>query len=236
MDPRCLAIIPGVFDNLNQAEQMVHQYNVYGFFSPAVQAYNDENIFGRGDAARQGAFGNRGSYRYLSEPQFATMPKLEINAAGDEFFVSDSVQYYFHDIPGTENYLDYIPNVGHDLGAATNPTPLLNATATFYNAVVHNLALPQFSWTVEPDGSINVQTQTTPSQVLLWQATNPTAADFRHAYNPTIVSSSTLTDQGNGTYIGSTPMPDAGATAFFVQLTFPSPVSGVPYVFTTRFT
>jgi len=44
-----------------------------------------------------------------------------------------------------------------------------------------------------------------------------------------------LSDQGGGEYIGSTPMPVSGATAFFVQLTFPSPGPNMPpLVFTTE--
>jgi PhoPQ-activated pathogenicity-related protein len=234
VDPRVVAIIPGVFDNLNQAEQMVHQYEVYGFFSQAVQPYNDLNIFGRiTTPAGQQLSSIVDPYYYLSDPRL-TMPKLLINAAGDEFFVSDSAQFYFHDLPGSQNYLRYIPNVGHDLGAGNNEAPI-DSTVSFYDAVVNHHPLPQFSWAVQPDGSIRVQTVDAPSQVLMWQATNPVSRDFRHLFNPTIVwTSSVLTDQGNGVYVGSTPMPTSGATAFFVELTFPSTIPGNPFVFTTE--
>jgi PhoPQ-activated pathogenicity-related protein len=235
VDPRVVAIIPGVFDNLDQAAQMVHQYQVYGFFSEAVQDYNDFNIFGRITTPQgQQLSSIVDPYYYLSEPRFASMPKLLINAAGDEFFVSDSAQFYFHDLPGTQNYLRYLPNDGHGLDD-TNP---INSTITFYNAVVNHLPLPQFSWTVQPDGSIRVKTVDTPSQVLLWQATNPVSRDFRHSTllnpNSPLWTSSPLTDQGGGVYIGSTPMPASGATAFFVEMTYPSTIPGNPFVFTTE--
>ena len=102
-----------------------------------------------------------------------------------------------------------------------------------------NKPLPQFTWAVQPDGSINVQTATPPSQVLLWQAMNPVARDFRNSAvlnpNSPTWTSSTLSDQGGGEYIGSTPMPSSGATAFFVQLTFPGPGPNMPpLVFTTE--
>jgi PhoPQ-activated pathogenicity-related protein len=236
VDPRVTAIIPGVFDNLNQGAQMVHHYSVYGFFSQAVQPYNNENIFQRILTPQGNALGEIvDPYHYLSEPKFATMPKLLINSAGDEFFVSDSAQYYFHDIPGTQNYLDYIPNVGHGL----DPIDPSNDTLAFYYAVENNKPLPQFTWAVRPNGSIDVQTTTSPSQVLLWQATNPVARDFRNSTllnpNSPTWTSSTLSDHGGGEYIGSTPMPSSGATAFFVQLTFPSPGPNMPpLVFTTE--
>ena len=47
VDDRVRAIIPGVFDNLNQGAQMAHHFGVYGFFSEAVQDYNDLQIFDR---------------------------------------------------------------------------------------------------------------------------------------------------------------------------------------------
>jgi hypothetical protein len=172
-------------------------------------------------------------YRYLNNGHF-NIPKLELNSSGDEFFIPDSAQFYFSDLPGTKNYLRYIPNTGHPL----NSTDTANSTASFYNAVINNLPLPQFSWAVQQDGSIRVQTVTAPTNVVMWQATTPTYRDFRHGYNSNgsapVYSSSTLTDQGGGVYIASVPTPSTGATAFFVQLTFTSPLTGNPYIFTTE--
>src|SRR5262249_51371616 len=144
---------------------------------------------------------------------------------------------YFHDLPGTQNYLRYLPNDGHGLDE-TNP---INSTLTFYDAIVNHHPLPQFSWVVQPDGSIKVKTIDTPTQVLIWHATNPEARDFRHYFttpplmDPGIVwTSDVLASQGNGIYVGSEPTPDTGATAFFIELTFPSAIPGTPYVFTTE--
>ena len=38
-----------------------------------------------------------------------TMPKFMVNATGDQFFLPDSSQFYFDDLPG-EKYLRYVPN------------------------------------------------------------------------------------------------------------------------------
>src|SRR5262249_46244149 len=149
-----------------------------------------------------------------------------INSSGDEFFVPDSAQFYFSDIPGTQNYLRYIPNTGHGL----NSTDPGISTVGFFDAVVNNRPLPQFSWSVQQDGSIVVHTTTAPTSVLQWQATNPTTRDFRRSINPSINwTSSTLSDQGGGTYVASATTPPSGATAFFVQLTFPGALPGFPY-------
>lgn len=229
VDDRVTAIIPGVFDNLNQGEQMAHHFGVYGFFSEAVHDYNDLAIFDRILTPQALELSQIiDPYRYLANGRFDDMPKLVLNSAGDEFFVSDSSQFYFHDLPGDENYMRYIPNTGHGLD-----TRALESTLTFFQAVRTGAALPQFSWTNEQDGSIRVTASTNPSAVRLWQATNPNARDFRRTWNPGITWTSTLlTNQGGGVYVGDVAMPDAGARAYFVELTFPSPF-GISYVFTT---
>jgi hypothetical protein len=149
-----------------------------------------------------------------------------MNATGDEFFVSDSSQYYSDALQG-ESYLRYVPNTNHGLNAEA--TANLEA---FYEAILNGTPRPQFDWTLEADGSIRVETVTAPSQVLLWQATNATERNFRLDTIGAAWTSSVLTDQGGGVYIGSVAEPTEGWTAFFVELTFPS--GGLsPFKFTT---
>ncbi len=80
--------------------------------------------------------------------------------------------------------------------------------------------MPQFSWKLQDDGSIHIQTTDRPTGVKLWQATNPTARDFRLAVLGPKWTSTDLTDQGDGTYVASVAKPDAGWTAFMAELTF----------------
>jgi PhoPQ-activated pathogenicity-related protein len=247
VDNRVSAIIPGVFDNLNQGPQMVHHYGAYGFFSEAVQPYNDMQIFNRiltPEAMQMSRIVD--PYTYLANGRFDNMPKLLINSAGDEFFASDSAQFYFDDIPGDENYLLYLPNTGHGLDADLedlDPTDskVVTATVTFADAILNNRPLPKYSWTVGQDGAIHVETDSNPIAVKLWQATNPTERDFRHLFNPDIVwTSTTLNPTSPGEYLGDVTEPLNGATAYFVELTFangsssPIPLLKSPYVFTTE--
>ncbi|MEX0677474.1 MAG: PhoPQ-activated protein PqaA family protein [Pirellulales bacterium] len=240
MDDRVRAIVPGVIDVLNMGEQMVHHYG-YGYTGPGStdgfsSALNDYLAFDIPQESYE--FGGQeigrvvDPYAYLDNGRFDDLPKLLINSAGDEFFVPDSAQYYFSDIPGTQNYLRYIPNTGHGLNS-TDPTL---STRAFFDAVVNGNPLPQFSWTVGQDGSINVQTVTSPiaNGVKLWQA-NSASRDFRKSVTNPTWTSSTLTDQGGGTYVGNVTTPGSGATAYFVELTFDNPVADVPdFVFTTE--
>src|SRR5207302_5071653 len=95
-------------------------------------------------------------------------------SAGDQYFPPDSSQFYFDDLPGPK-YLRYVPNSNHSLRGSDAPQSLL----AFYQAVLTGSALPKFAWKLEQDGSIRVTTQDRPLKVMLWQATNPEARDFR---------------------------------------------------------
>jgi PhoPQ-activated pathogenicity-related protein len=225
VDKRVIAIIPAVIDVLNMAEQMKHHFSAYGFYSDAIKDYEDLNVFSRLDTLR----GRRlrqfiDPYDYRSR---YTMPKFLVNSSGDQFFLSDSAQFYFHDLPGPK-YLRYVPNTDHGL----NEDAVGSLTA-FYGAILKGSALPKFSWKVRDDGAIEVDTQTAPTAVKLWQATNENTRDFRLE---TIGAVWKSTDFGAGnrrTYVAKVAEPEKGWTAFFVELTFEGG-GPMPHKFTTE--
>src|SRR5437773_6146945 len=118
------------------------------------------------------------------------MPKFIINATGDQFFLPDSSQFYFADLPGTK-YLRYVPNADHSL----KDSDALETLAACYDAILKKSPLPQFSWKIENGGSIRVQTKDAPTAVKLWQATNPNTRDFRVETIGRSWSSSELSDR-----------------------------------------
>ncbi len=225
VDKRVIAIIPAVIDVLNMGEQMKHHFSAYGFYSDAIKDYEDLNVFSRLDTLR----GRRlrqfiDPYDYRSR---YTMPKFLVNSSGDQFFLSDSAQFYFHDLPGPK-YLRYIPNTDHGLNEDA-----VGSLSAFYGAILKDSALPKFSWKVRDDGAIEVNTKTAATAVKLWQATNENTRDFRLE---TIGAVWKSTDFGAGnrrTYVAKVAEPKKGWTAFFVELTFESggPIS---HKFTTE--
>jgi PhoPQ-activated pathogenicity-related protein len=227
VDKRVTAIIPAVIDVLNMGEQMRHHYAAYGFYSPAIGDYERLKIFGRLDTSGGQKIRNWvDPYEYRD--RYANIPKFGVNSSGDQFFLPDSAQFYFHDLPG-EKYLRYVPNTDHGLGGSDAPQSLM----VFYKSILVGSPRPKFTWSVKDDGSIVVETKTTPKQVKLWQATNTEARDFRLETIGKVWKSSPLTDQGSGTYIGKVPEPEKGWTAFFVELTFDSGTP-FPFKFTTE--
>ena len=138
----------------------------------------------------------------------------------------DSAQFYFDALPGVK-YLRYVPNTDHSLKNSDAWTTLLAC----YSSIVKGTKAPQFSWTMESDGSIRVKTQDKPSEVKLWKATNAEARDFRLEQIGPAWSSTDLKDAG-GVYVGKVEKPEKGWTAFFVELTYTNGPA-VPFKFTT---
>jgi PhoPQ-activated pathogenicity-related protein len=226
VDQRVIGIIPLVIDVLNMEESMKHHYAAYGFWAPSVGNYTAFRLMDWGGTPEyQALLTIEEPYQYR---QRFTIPKFIINAAGDQFFLPDSSQFYFNDLPG-QKYLRYVPNADHSLrGSDAHETML-----ACYNATINNLALPKFTWSLEKDGSIRVKTQDKPTGVKLWQATNPEARDFRMEKLGPKYQSTVLTEEGSGVYVGKVTEPSKGWTAFFVELTYPSGCE-VPFKFTTQ--
>src|SRR4029079_7994867 len=91
----------------------------------------------------------------------------------------------------------------------------------------------KFSWEMAKDGSIRVKTEDKPTEVNLWQATNPQARDFRREPIGAPYKKSKLEPGADGVYVAKVAKPEAGWTAFFVELTFDSGLK-VPFKFSTQ--
>jgi PhoPQ-activated pathogenicity-related protein len=225
VDKRVVAIVPCVIDVLNMQASMHHHYAAYGFWAPAVGNYTAFRIMDwDGTPQYQALLKIEEPYQYR---QRLTMPKFIVNACGDQFFLPDSSQFYFNDLPGVK-YLRYVPNADHSL-KGSDAYQTLEAC---YHAVLYNVALPQFSWTLPQDGSIHVTAKDKPTTVKLWHATNPDARDFRVESFGRQWESSDLADQGGGSYVAKVQEPAKGWTALMVELTFPSGCPA-PFKFTT---
>ena len=142
------------------------------------------------------------------------MPKLVLNAAGDQFFLPDSSQFYWPELRG-ENYLRYVPNGDHGLSG----TDAVETIVAFHSLVVRGRKPPQFSWTQAEDGTLRVLTVDEPQEVRLWQSTNPLARDFRmevgQRYTDTLLQPS-----APGFYVARVPAPESGWTAWFLELAY----------------
>jgi len=213
LDERVVAIIPVVIDVVNAEPSMKHHFAAYGYWAPSVGNYVQHRIMQRIDHPRLQEL-----YR-LVDPWFyrhrLQIPKFIVNASGDQFFLPDSSQFYFDGLQG-EKHLRYVPNADHGLSGSD----AIESITAFYALILAGKDRPKLSWTNETDGSIRVTAEAAPDEVLLWQATNPEARDFRIETLGPKYTSTVLHDQGGGVFVGSVNKPARGWTAYYIELTF----------------
>jgi PhoPQ-activated pathogenicity-related protein/S-formylglutathione hydrolase FrmB len=225
-DRRVAAIIPIVIDVVNVRACKINHFSSYGFWAPAVGDYTRHKTHERMDTPRYAELLQiEDPYSYRDR---LTMPKFIVNSAGDQYFPPDSSKFYFDDLQGPK-YLRYVPNTKHNLAGSDAAESIL----AFYQSFLKGSPLPQYSWKVQADGSIKVQTKDKPREVNLWQATNPKARDFRLDSIGAAYQKSRLEAEGDGVWVAKVQAPKEGWTAFFAELVFDSGEK-VPFKFTTQ--
>ena len=229
VDPRVTAIIPIVIDALNSEAITKHHFEVLGYFSPALDDYVNHGLFPHkiGTPEYRAVLAIEDPFHYRNRPALG-MPKLLMNASGDQFFHPDNSQFYYGELP-EEKHLRYVPNTKHNLAGSDSTESILS----FYQSILSNAKRPEFAWKKAKNGALTVTPKDKPSEVKLWQATNSKARDFRVDSIGNAYTSTVLTPSKNGTYQSNIAKPAAGFTAFFIELTYPGP-GRYPHKFTTE--
>jgi PhoPQ-activated pathogenicity-related protein len=214
VDERVVAIAPVVIDLLNLVPSFEHHWRNYGFWSPAVEDYVREGVM---DWVGTPEF-NR--LMEITEPysfrKGYTLPKLLINAAGDEFFQPDSWKFYWDSLPG-EKHVMYVPNVGHDVGDSDAMDNLIS----FYHSILTNSQRPNYSWKIEGDQiKVKFDPNNKPEAIKLWSAFNPLARDFRiDVFGPNWTAEE-IPVPDSGEVIVTMKTPESGYRGYFVELTY----------------
>ena len=225
VDSRVIAVVPIVIDLLNIGPSFNHHWQCYGEWSPAINDYVNEGITEW-----------MGSEEYnrlvdLVEPFSFTnkllIPKFLINATGDEFFVTDSWQFYWEELIG-DKYLQYVPNGNHGLTGSYSP----NSLVAFYNAIITNSKIPEFDWSISNDSiylEINTDINYT---VKKWEAINEENRDFRVPIIGKSWKSDEVEKTLNHKYFFHLSAPKKGYKAGLLEITF-DPEKSFPFVFTS---
>lgn len=229
VDERVIAIVPTVIDALNSEAITRHHFEAYGFFSPALKDYVNHKLFPDkiGTPEYRHILAIEDPYNYRHRDRLR-IPKFLIHASGDQFFLPDNSQFYFGELQG-EKYLRYVPNAKHNLSG----TDARESLQAFYESILSGRPRPVFSWKKEKDGSLVVTVKDKPRQVYLWQATNPSARDFRLDVIGSAYTGMPLKEQRPGVYVARPGKPAQGFTAFFVELVYDSG-GKYPFKFTTE--
>jgi len=226
VDKRVVAIIPIVIDVLNTEESMKHHFAAYGFWAPNVGNYVEHKLMQRiGNPRSKELYDIEDPYSYRHR---LTIPKFIINAAGDQFFLPDSSQFSWDQLRG-ESYLRYVPNGDHGL----DKTDASESMLAFYSLILRDKKPPQFQWTQDEDGTLQVLARDKPLEVRQWQATNPEARDFRVETLGRKYTSTSVPPDEHGIYRSDVKVPPKGWTAYFLELTFDIGTS-VPLKLTTN--
>jgi PhoPQ-activated pathogenicity-related protein len=183
VDDRVVAAVPIVMDVWNAVENLHHHYKAYGGWTFAFKDYWELNFTAHLDSAStQKMFDIIDPTNYPKTR--LQMPKLAINAGGDEFLLPDDTTFWWDEMQGKNDFL-MIPNAEHS--EASGVLELLPAVATFLRGIQRGVdaARPMINWTIaEGSGDIVVRLLTpahTPIKVSVWSATtaNGRRRDFR---------------------------------------------------------
>ncbi len=209
VDSRVVGFVPIVIDVVNVDPSMRHHFAAYGFWAPAVGNYVQHGIMQRmADPRTAELYQVVDPVIYLER---LTMPKLILNAAGDQFFLPDSSQFYWDKLKQPKQ-IRYVPNADHSM----RETDALETLVAFYSLVQRQQKFPDFRWTLSAD-AIEVVAKDRPVELRLWQATNPEARDFRVETLGAKFTSTLLQTDESGTYRINLTEPKQGWTAYFVE-------------------
>lgn len=179
---RVRGIMPIVLDALNVVEFAHRQFQFYGAWTFALEDYYRMNFTQDLDLPQtQKLMQNVDPWYYR---QRLTMPKLAINAVGDEFQMPDDQRHWAPYMPGEMNLL-MVKNAEHSM--ATGVLELMQSAGAFLQACQQNYARPSYSWSIdETTGAITVTTPIAPSVITVAYAKSPTGVsagrrDFRWA-------------------------------------------------------
>lgn len=169
-DKRVVAIAPMVIDILNMPVNLDYQMKSWNKYSEQIEDYVKLEI-------PQTVHSKAGSavtemidpYAYRKK---LTMPKMLFMGTNDEYWTVDAVKHYLGEIPG-QNFIHYVPNVGHDLG---DKRQALGALSAFFGTTLSKKPYPDCQWTVTPTKTgVNLTLTATPDalqDVTVWSATS----------------------------------------------------------------
>jgi PhoPQ-activated pathogenicity-related protein len=221
VDARVRAIVPVSIDMADMAQQFPHHFAAYGGYAPALNDYKAFDIGCRmGGARGRELMDIIDPIAYREQLQ---MPKLILNSAGDQFFVSDSWRFYYDRLMG-DNWLRYTVNSDHGHAVGSNRKlsrlKLLMQARNWINDVLDGKAAPQLNWKRTGSGQLVVKPSVEPREVRLWTADNPAARDFRLETLGPAWRSQPMKADADGAYRVNLQAPARGWRAVVVEAVF----------------
>jgi len=225
-DKRAVAIAPMVIDILNMPVNLDYQMKVWNKYSEQIEDYVKIGI-PQSAHTKEGAAINEmiDPYSYRKK---LTMPKMLFMGTNDEYWTVDAVKHYIGQIPG-ENFIHYVPNVGHDLG---DKRQALEALSAFFGNTLNKNPYPACQWSVSTTKKgVDITVKTTSDKledVTVWSA-NSTDMIFQDEK----WEGKSLGIKNKASFSVNEAYPASGFRAFYVDLKYKAPTGGT-YTESTR--
>lgn len=226
-DSRVVAIAPMVIDILNMPVNLDYQVKMWKDYSVQIEDYVKLGIPQTATSEKGKAITTMvDPYSYRKK---LTMPKMLFMGTNDEYWTVDAIKHYIDSIPG-QNFVHYVPNVGHDLGDQKQAMAALSA---FFGATAAKkpYALCQPMLTYGKKG-ITLKVNASPDvlvDAILW-STNSTDTDFR---NDKWEGKSLNLRKKTPVITSTQPYPADGYRAFYLDLKYKD-ANGGEYTESTR--
>lgn len=221
VDKRVRAIVPASIDMPGIARQFPHHFAAYGEYAPSLKDYTAFDI-----GCRMGGARGRELMDIIDPIAYREqlkLPKLILNSAGDQFFVSDSWRFYYDDLLGAKR-LRYTVNSdhGHGVGRTKGITrfKLFLQARNWINDVLDGREPPHLDWERTTAGVLEVKPSASPRAVRVWTANNPAGRDFRLETLGPAWRSRPLQPDTDGVYRVKLEAPQLGWRAVVVEAVF----------------
>ena len=175
-DNRVAAIAPMVIDILNMPVNLQYQIEMWKDYSVQIQDYVRLGIpQSTGTPEGMAITTMIDPYSYRKK---LTMPKMIFMGTNDEYWTVDAIKHYIDSIPG-QNFIHYVPNVGHGLG---DKQQALAGLSAFFGQTMSGTPYPILEWDMtQSKKGATLSVKTTPQQLVgatLW-STDSEDTDFR---------------------------------------------------------
>ena len=225
-DPRVTAIAPMVIDVLNMPVSLDYQVEAWNEYSIQIEDYTKLEIPQTARTESGAAISQMvDPYSYRKN---LNMPKMIFIGTIDEYWPVDAIKNYIDSIPG-QNFIQYVPNAGHDLG---DKKQAYQALSSFMATTLLNRDYPICEWDlVENDSKIYLSAKANADLLInaeVWSADSEDR-DFRdEQWNSQTLNVEKISDVE--TQIS---YPEKGFKAFYMNLRYTDP-NGEEYVKSTR--
>jgi PhoPQ-activated pathogenicity-related protein len=225
-DPRVVAIAPMVIDVLNMPVSLEYQIEAWNEYSIQIEDYTKLGI---PQSARSESGENITKmvdpYSYRST---LTMPKMIFIGTIDEYWPVDAIKNYIYDIPG-ENYIQYVPNAGHDLG---DKVQAFQALSSFLSNTLNGRKYPACDWKLEETAQGITLTATATADLLVDALVWTSDSDDRDFRDESWEGVS-LSVKNVAQVATTISYPESGFKAFYIDLKYTDP-NGEEFVQSTR--